>query len=107
MPVSRPGDVARSSSADAQTIRGDQHVKTAFSFTVVASCLAGTIAVAGPQYGPGVTDTEIKLGQTLPYSGAVSAIGIPMAGATQALLRKVNQAGGGDGRENNLSSLDD
>jgi branched-chain amino acid transport system substrate-binding protein len=82
-------------------------VRTAFLLTVVASCLAGTIAVAGPQYGPGVTDTEIKLGQTLPYSGAVSAIGIPMAGATQALLRKVNQAGGVNGRKINLLSLDD
>jgi len=46
-------------------------VKTAFSLTVAALCLAGTIAVAGPQDGPGVTDTEIKLGQTVPYSGAV------------------------------------
>ena len=82
-------------------------MRTAFSLTVVAACLAGTIAVAGPQYGPGVTDTEIKLGQTLPYSGAVSAIGIPMAGATQALLRKVNQAGGVNGRKINLLSLDD
>src|ERR1700726_2546598 len=107
MPVSRPGDVARSSSADAQTIRGDQHVKTVFLLTVVASCLAGTIAVAGPQYGPGVTDTEIKLGQTVPYSGAASAIGIPMVGATQALLRKVNEAGGINGRKVNLLSLDD
>ena len=82
-------------------------MKTVFSLTVVASCLAGTIAVAGPQYGPGVTDTEIKLGQTLPFSGAVSAIGIPMAGATQALLRKVNEAGGINGRKVNLLSLDD
>jgi branched-chain amino acid transport system substrate-binding protein len=82
-------------------------VKSAFSFTVVASCLAGTFAVAGPQYGPGVTDTEIKLGQTVPYSGNGSAIGIPTAGATHALLRKVNQAGGINGRKINLLSFDD
>jgi branched-chain amino acid transport system substrate-binding protein len=82
-------------------------VKTVFSFTVVASCLAGTLAVASPQYGPGVTDTEIKLGQTVPYSGNGSPIGIPTAGATRALLRKVNQAGGINGRKINLLSLDD
>jgi len=38
--------------------------------------LSGAIVeagAAGKQYGPGVTDTEIKIGQTVPYSGPASA----------------------------------
>ena len=35
----------------------------------------GVPAVAQKKYGPGVTDTEIKLGQTMPYSGPASAYG--------------------------------
>jgi branched-chain amino acid transport system substrate-binding protein len=42
--------------------------------------LAGALAipsaaVAEKQYGPGVTDTEIKIGQTTAYSGPASAYG--------------------------------
>ena len=37
--------------------------------------IAGT-ALAQKKYGPGVTDTEIKIGQTMPYSGPLSAHGI-------------------------------
>jgi len=32
-------------------------------------------AQAEKKYGPGVTDTEIKIGQTMPYSGPLSAFG--------------------------------
>ena len=35
----------------------------------------GPDALAQKKYGPGVTDTEIKLGQTMPYSGPASAYG--------------------------------
>lgn len=40
--------------------------------------LAALLPVAlaqGKEYGPGVSDSEIKLGQTMPYSGPVSALG--------------------------------
>ena len=33
-------------------------------------------AVAQKKYGPGVTDTEIKIGQTAPYSGPLSSLGV-------------------------------
>jgi hypothetical protein len=33
-------------------------------------------ALAEKNYGPGVSDTEIKLGQTMPYSGAASSYGV-------------------------------
>ena len=57
-------------------------------------------------YGQGVTDTEIKIGQTMPYSGpasSFSAIGKAMA----AYFAKVNKEGGVNGRMINLLSLDD
>nr|WP_256466412.1 ABC transporter substrate-binding protein [Bradyrhizobium sp. 153] len=47
------------------------------------------------------------MGQTMAYSGNASAVGIPTAGGTQALLRKVNESGGINGRRITLISLDD
>jgi branched-chain amino acid transport system substrate-binding protein len=63
-------------------------------------------AAAAKNYGPGVTDTEVKIGQTMPYSGPASsfaAIGKSMA----AYFAKVNAEGGVNGRKINLISLDD
>ena len=63
-------------------------------------------AFAEKIYGPGVTDTEIKLGQTMPYSGPVagySTVGRAMA----AYFTKVNAEGGVNGRKLKLISLDD
>src|SRR6185295_4798622 len=76
---------------------------TAVAVTAVA--MAGDLSAAEKKYGPGVTDTEIKLGQTLPYSGPASAFssyGRVMTG----YLKMVNEAGGINGRKINLISLD-
>ena len=57
-------------------------------------------------YGPGVSDTEIKIGQTMPYSGPVSAYGT--IGKTQAAyFQMLNEKGGVNGRKIKLISLDD
>jgi ABC-type branched-subunit amino acid transport system substrate-binding protein len=67
---------------------------------------AASTAVAEKKYGPGVSDTEIKIGQTHPYSGPVSALGT--MGKTQlAYFEKVNAEGGINGRKVKLISLDD
>lgn len=73
----------------------------------LALVLAGTAFAAEKKYGPGVTDTEIKLGQTMPYSGPLSAHGIQ--GRTEvAYFRMLNEERGGiNGRKVNLISLDD
>jgi branched-chain amino acid transport system substrate-binding protein len=42
---------------------------------VAASLIAAHPAAAQTQYGPGVSDTEIKIGNTMPYSGPASAWG--------------------------------
>ncbi len=55
---------------------------------------------------PGVTDTEIKIGQTMPYSGSESAYGV--IGRTEAAFFKmINDKGGLNGRKIDLISLDD
>ena len=57
-------------------------------------------------YGPGVTDTEIKLGQTMPYSGPASALSTT-GRAEAAYFAMINAKGGVNGRKINLISLDD
>lgn len=57
-------------------------------------------------YAPGVTNTEIKVGQTLPYSGPVSAWGA-VGRAELAYFKMINERGGIKGRKINLLSLDD
>ncbi|MBN8909560.1 MAG: ABC transporter substrate-binding protein, partial [Rhodospirillales bacterium] len=54
----------------------------------------------------GVTDTEIKLGQTIAYSGPASAYG-NFGKAEVAYMRMVNDRGGVNGRKINLISVDD
>ena len=58
------------------------------------------------RYGPGVTDTEILIGQTMPYSGPISMLGT-MGKAAMAYFDKVNAEGGINGRRVKLLSLDD
>ncbi|HYA74876.1 MAG TPA: ABC transporter substrate-binding protein [Roseiarcus sp.] len=55
---------------------------------------------------PGVTDTEIKIGQTMPYSGPASAYGA-IGRAEAAYFKMLNEQGGVNGRKINFLSLDD
>jgi branched-chain amino acid transport system substrate-binding protein len=69
--------------------------------------LGGTMAVsAAAENAPGVTDREIKIGQTMPYTGPgawLSAIGR----AEKAYIQMINDQGGINGRKINLISADD
>jgi ABC-type branched-subunit amino acid transport system substrate-binding protein len=72
----------------------------------VAGALACGAAAAQKKYDPGASDTEIRIGQTMPYSGAGSIYG--EVGKTQAAyFRMVNEQGGINGRRINFISLDD
>ncbi len=64
------------------------------------------VSHAQKRYGPGVTDTEILIGQTMPYSGPISMLGT-MGKAAMAYFDKVNAEGGINGRRVKLLSLDD
>jgi len=66
----------------------------------------GTGAFAQKKYGPGVTDTEIKIGNIMPYSGPASAYGV-IGKTEQAYFNKINAEGGINGRKINFISYDD
>jgi len=68
--------------------------------------LAASSALAEKKYGPGASDSEIKIGQTMPYSGPASSYGT-IGKAEVAYLKMINEQGGINGRKINLISLDD
>jgi branched-chain amino acid transport system substrate-binding protein len=78
---------------------------------LAAAALIGAALAAGPaaaqkKYGPGVTDKEIKIGQTNPYSGNASSYS--SNGKTEAAyFNMINAKGGVNGRKINFISLDD
>jgi len=73
---------------------------------LMAASLGPGVALAQKKYGPGATDTEIKIGQTMPYSGPASAYGT-IGKAEAAYFKMINDQGGINGRKINLVSLDD
>ena len=79
-------------------------------FSVVAAVALGAV-VAGPafaqkKYDTGATDTEIKIGQTIPLSGPASAYGA-IGKVQAAYIRMINEQGGVNGRKINLIQYDD
>src|SRR5450755_4017098 len=79
--------------------------------TAATALLTGILIAAAPahaqkKYDPGATDTEILIGQTNPYSGALSSYATQ--GRVQAAYYKmINEQGGVNGRKINLITLDD
>jgi len=81
--------------------------KLAAAAVALALFAASTsIASAQKKYDTGATDTEIKIGNIMPYSGPASAYGI--IGRTEAAyFKKINDEGGINGRKINFISYDD
>jgi branched-chain amino acid transport system substrate-binding protein len=80
--------------------------RTFLQSSAVAAAFAASADAARADNAPGVTDTEIKIGQTMPYSGPASAYGV--IGRTEtAYFKMINEQGGVNGRKINLISLDD
>lgn len=76
------------------------------ALAVVVGMACGGPAFAQKKNAPGVTDTEIKIGQTSPLSGPASAYGtIPKV--QMAYFKMLNEQGGVNGRKLNLMALDD
>jgi len=73
---------------------------------LLAAALAAPVALAQKKYDPGATDTEIKVGNIMPYSGPASAYGT-IGRAVAAYIKKVNDEGGVNGRKINFISVDD
>jgi ABC-type branched-subunit amino acid transport system substrate-binding protein len=77
-----------------------------FSTALLATALATTPASAQKKYDTGATDTEIKIGNTIAYSGPASNYGT-IAKAEAAYFNKINAEGGINGRKINFISYDD
>src|SRR6185312_10606221 len=78
----------------------------AISTAIIAFAATSGSAIAQKKYDTGATDTEIKIGNIMPYSGPASAYGI--IGKTEAAyFQMVNDQGGINGRKVNFISYDD
>src|SRR3954463_14887859 len=88
-------------------MRLDEKLRTAALATaVIAYAATSGGALAQKKYDTGATDTEIKIGNIMPYSGPASAYGI--IGKTEdAYFKMINDKGGVNGRKINFVSYDD
>ena len=78
----------------------------AFSAALAVLAATSSGALAQKKYDVGATDTEIKIGNIMPYSGPASAYGV--IGKTEdAYFKKINAEGGINGRKINFISYDD
>jgi branched-chain amino acid transport system substrate-binding protein len=78
----------------------------AVSAALAISLAAASGALAQKKYGPGASDTEIKIGNIMPYSGPASAYGV-IGKTEEAYFKKINAEGGINGRKINFISYDD
>ncbi len=76
-----------------------------FLVAMIGILLAGD-ALAQKKYDPGASDTEIKIGNVVPYSGPASAYGV-IGKVEAAYFRMINEQGGINGRKINFISYDD
>jgi branched-chain amino acid transport system substrate-binding protein len=74
------------------------------ALAVIAASSSG--ALAQKKYDTGASDTEIKIGNIMPYSGPASAYGV-IGKTEEAYFRKINAEGGINGRKINFVSYDD
>jgi ABC-type branched-subunit amino acid transport system substrate-binding protein len=79
---------------------------TRFALALLASLLVALPAKTQSKSDPGVTDNEIKLGQTAPDSGPLSAYST-FGRASAAYFTMINEQGGVNGRKVNLTVADD
>jgi ABC-type branched-subunit amino acid transport system substrate-binding protein len=78
----------------------------ALSTAMIFLAASGGSALSQKKYDTGATDTEIKIGNIMPYSGPASAYGV--LGKTEAAyFRKINAEGGINGRKITFISYDD
>jgi branched-chain amino acid transport system substrate-binding protein len=81
--------------------------KTRLALAALTSVFAASAGMAQSKYDPGVTDTEIKLGQTMPYSGPASSFSLVGRVMTGYFKMLNDEQGGINGRKVTLLSLDD
>jgi branched-chain amino acid transport system substrate-binding protein len=83
-----------------------RHLPFATACAIVALLVATPLRSAAAEDTPGVTATEIKIGNTMPYSGPVSSYS-PIGKIETAFFKMVNDQGGVAGRQIDFDTLDD
>src|SRR5215468_5579621 len=79
---------------------------TGVALLVAGMALAAVgVQAQGKKYGPGVSDSEITIGQSAPFSGPASAFGI-YSRVEQAYFAMINEKGGINGRKVKFNALD-
>ncbi len=78
----------------------------AFTAALALAATLSTGALAQKKYDTGATDTEIKIGNIMPYSGPASAYGV-IGKTEEAYFRKINAEGGINGRKITFVTYDD
>jgi branched-chain amino acid transport system substrate-binding protein len=78
----------------------------AFSAALAILAVTSSGALAQKKYDVGATDTEIKIGNIMPYSGPASSYGV-IGKTEEAYFKKINAEGGINGRKINFISYDD
>jgi branched-chain amino acid transport system substrate-binding protein len=78
----------------------------AFSAALAILAVTSSGALAQKKYDIGATDTEIKIGNIMPYSGPASSYGV-IGKTEEAYFKKINAEGGINGRKINFISYDD
>jgi branched-chain amino acid transport system substrate-binding protein len=78
----------------------------AFSTALIAFAATSSAALAQKTYDTGATDTEIKIGNIMPYSGPASAYGV-IGKTEEAYFKMINEQGGINGRKITFISYDD
>src|SRR4029077_11450523 len=116
-PVSRPAMTSAGSYKAPDTIIGSitTHEETStmrhgifhlVTGTALAIALSASSALAQKKYDSGASDAEIKIGQTVPFSGPASAYA-SIGKAQAAYFKMINEQGGVNGRKINLIQYDD
>jgi branched-chain amino acid transport system substrate-binding protein len=80
--------------------------RATFVVALFATVAVSGSALAQKKYDTGASDTEIKIGSTMPYSGRASAFGV-IGRTAEAYFKKINAEGGINGRKINFVTYDD
>ncbi|AVT79696.1 ABC transporter substrate-binding protein [Rhodopseudomonas palustris] len=81
-------------------------VRTSVAAIAAVMLAAGAATAADKKYDPGASDTEIKIGQTVPHSGPGSLYGV-LGRVGEAYFQMLNEKGGINGRKVKFITLDD
>src|SRR4030081_3959921 len=97
----------RASQGEKKTMNNNQSRRD-FCAPAIATILASATSVkaAEKKYDPGASDTEIKIGQTVPHSGPGSLYGV-LRRVGEAYFQMLNEKSGINGRKGKFLTMDD